>query len=158
MPYLVQVTHVEPQPTAVVRRLARADQLSTVVPQGCGEVWKFISAAGLPRSVLNMALYRDSAINLECGVVLHEPATPTPPVVASQTPGGLVATAVHHGPYSRLGAAHQAITQWCAANGYTPAGPNWEIYDHWNDDPEKLRTDVFYLLNPAGSPAAAPSA
>jgi hypothetical protein len=32
------------------------------------------------------------------------------------------------------------------------AGPNWEIYGHWldewNNDPAKIRTDVFYLLQP----------
>jgi len=27
------------------------------------------------------------------------------------------------------------------------AGPNWEIYGHWTDDPAQLRTDVFYLLD-----------
>jgi hypothetical protein len=29
---------------------------------------------------------------------------------------------------------------------YTLAGPNWEIYGDWNDQPDQLRTDVFYLL------------
>jgi hypothetical protein len=30
------------------------------------------------------------------------------------------------------------------------AGPNWEIYGHWqnewNKDPSQIRTDVYYLL------------
>ncbi len=24
--------------------------------------------------------------------------------------------------------------------------PYWEVYGDWDDDPSKLRTDVFYLL------------
>ena len=32
------------------------------------------------------------------------------------------------------------------------AGPNWEVYGHWHDDPSQLRTDVFYLLQDAGEP------
>jgi hypothetical protein len=27
---------------------------------------------------------------------------------------------------------------------------SWELYGHWEDDPAKLRTDVFYLLRPVG--------
>jgi effector-binding domain-containing protein len=71
-------------------------------------------------------------------------------VIGSSTPAGRVATAVHLGPYDRLPEAHQAIRRWCADHGYTLAGPNWEIYDHWTDewnsDPSRIRTGLFYLL------------
>jgi hypothetical protein len=59
------------------------------------------------------------------------------------------------GPYGGLGAAHQALRDWCAANARTPAGVSWELYGHWlpewNADPSKVRTDVFYLLDPPGT-------
>jgi hypothetical protein len=29
--------------------------------------------------------------------------------------------------------------------------PFWEVYGDWNGDPEKLGTDVFYLLNESGA-------
>src|SRR5262249_28162531 len=67
-------------------------------------------------------------------------------VVCSSTPAGLVATTAHFGPYARLGEAHQAILRWCADHGYKLAGPSWEVYGHWDDDPAKLRTDIYYLL------------
>jgi effector-binding domain-containing protein len=71
-------------------------------------------------------------------------------VVGSVTPAGEVATVAHFGPYGGLGDAHRAIRDWCAANHRTLAGPNWEVYGHWvpewNDDPSKIRTDVYYLL------------
>ena len=50
------------------------------------------------------------------------------------------------GAYQRLGDAHAAIRAWCAQQQRAFAGPNWEIYGHWTDDPEQVRTDVFYLL------------
>ena len=38
--------------------------------------------------------------------------------------------------------------------GRALAGPNWEIYGHWqedwNEDPAKIRTEVFYLLEGEG--------
>ena len=78
-------------------------------------------------------------------------------VVRSATPRGLAATAVHLGPYRGLGAAHDDIRMWCKTNGHRLTGLNWEIYGHWqpewNTDPSRIRTDVFYQLVPAESPA-----
>ncbi len=71
-------------------------------------------------------------------------------MVGSATPAGPVATTTHFGPYGRLHEAHDAIRRWCAGNGHTLAGPNWEVYGHWQDawnsDPGQIRTDVYYLL------------
>jgi hypothetical protein len=55
-----------------------------------------------------------------------------------------------------------AIIGWCTAHGYTRAGPNWEIYGHWQDawnaDPSQICTDVYYLLKPiaTSSPVSLP--
>jgi hypothetical protein len=53
--------------------------------------------------------------------------------------------------------AHQAIRDWCSAHNLQLAGPNWEVYGHWqnewNTDPAKIRTDVFYQLAPDSSSA-----
>ena len=57
-----------------------------------------------------------------------------------------MATVVHRGLYQKLSEAHTAVSRWCAEHGYTLAGLNWEIYGDWTDNPDELRTDVFYLL------------
>jgi effector-binding domain-containing protein len=153
MEYQVQVRHVPSQTTAVVRFRAAPNELSAAVPRACGEVWSFARAAGLPRPGRHLAVYLDGEINVEVGAEMDQPFVGDGRVVCSNTPAGLVATTVHWGPYHRLGDAHKAVVQWCAANGQTPAGVNWEIYGHWedawNDDPAKIRTDVFYLLRDA---------
>jgi effector-binding domain-containing protein len=146
MPDQVRLETVEPRPIAVVRRLARPEQLSKVIPEGCGEVWTFVRESAIPHYGLNMALYLDGVIHLECGVLVAHPFTGTGSVVCSSTPGGRVATATHVGPYNRMGETHQVILDWCIAQGHKLARPSWEIYGHWDEDPSKLRTDVFYLL------------
>jgi effector-binding domain-containing protein len=153
MEYQVQVQQVESQTTAVVRRRARSDELATVVPAACGEVWTFVRSASLPHPGRHVALYWDGEINLEVGVEVSQPFTGNERVFCSSTPAGTVATTVHRGPYNRLGEAHAAIHKWCADQGQTLAGPNWEVYGHWDDDPSKLRTDVFYLLKAGDEPA-----
>jgi effector-binding domain-containing protein len=157
MEYHVDVKQVESRTTAVVRRRARLSELAQVVPHGCGEVWAFIRSSGLPHPRHNLALYLDGEINLECGVEVAQPFTGDGRVVCSSTPAGRVATVAHLGPYNRLGEAHKAICKWCADHGHALAGPNWEVYGDWEDDPAKLRTDVFYLLRADDEPSG-PSA
>jgi effector-binding domain-containing protein len=157
MEYDVRLEQVESRPLAVVRRRASLPELAQVIPAACGKVWDVARAQGVPGAGRHIALYWDDVINLEVGVELEAPFAGHDEVVASATPGGLVATAVHFGPYNRLPEAHHAIRRWCANHGFALAGPNWEIYGHWIhewcDDPSKIRTDVFYLLKAAQLPA-----
>ncbi len=138
------------QPLAVVKRRASLRELSRVVPDACGVVWGVIRSQQIVGAGRNVAVYWDDQINLEVGVELATPFPGSGEVVRSTTPSGPVATTTHYGPYAQLHAAHEAIRQWCLANGHTFAGPSWEIYGHWqeewNRDPAQIRTDIFYLL------------
>jgi len=136
---------------AVIRRQASAADLARLVPECCGVVWNEIRAqqASAGRHV---ALYWDRTIRLEVGVELDGPFVEHGAVVRSATPEGEVASVTHWGPYGGLHAAHHAVRAWCQANGRRLAGPNWEIYGHWqpawNADPSLVRTDVCYLVLP----------
>jgi effector-binding domain-containing protein len=154
MEYDVRLEQVSSRPLAVVRRRATLPELAKVIPEACGTVWSVVRARHITGAGRHVALYWDDVFNLEVGVELDDPCAGYDEVVSSATPGGTVATAVHFGPYNRLPEAHQAIRRWCAKHGYALAGPNWEIYGHWIhewcDDPSKIRTDVFYLVNTDG--------
>jgi effector-binding domain-containing protein len=84
--------------------------------------------------------------SVEVGVQIVKPFEDTATVVCSATPGGRAATTAHYGEYSKLGPAHEAVMAWCKQQGERLAGPFWEVYGDWSDDPATLRTDVFYLL------------
>jgi effector-binding domain-containing protein len=145
MTYTVEVKQADSQPLAIVRRRARQQELSTVVPDACGVVWNAIRALSLKGGRL-VAIYWDDKINLDVGVEIDASFNGNRAVLRSATPAGRVLTTVHFGPYDRLANAHQAILEWAARHQHVLAGPNWEVYGHWNDDPAQLRTDVFYLL------------
>jgi effector-binding domain-containing protein len=146
MEYEVRVEQVASQLTGVVRFRAKSHELSKLVPQACGEVWTFMRMTHRPKPGRNLALYLDGEMNVECGVEVFQPFEGNERVVCSSTPAGLAATTVHWGPYNRLGDAHNAVCKWCADNGHKLAGSSWEVYGHWEDDPAKLRTDVYWLL------------
>ena len=152
MHYQVEVNHFEPTLTAVIQSRVRPEELSKFVPAACGEVWSFIRSAGFPKPGSHVALYmNDGQGSVEVGAEVGERFAGNDRVRCSQLPAGRVATAVHFGPYARLGEAHAAIREWCAQHGHRLSNVSWEIYGHWqeswNVDPTKIRTDVFYLLD-----------
>jgi effector-binding domain-containing protein len=149
MSYVVQLQRVDSVPLAVIRRQARASDLSRVVPELCGLVWNAVRAQHV-QAGRHVAIYWDGGIRLEVGVELHGPFAEHGEVVHSATPAGLVASTTHFGPYRDLGSAHDAVHGWCRASNHRLAGPKWEIYGHWQPewdaDPSRIRTDVYYLL------------
>ena len=136
-------------PLAVIRRQVKQSELSRVVPECCGLVWNVLRAQGV-RGGRHVALYWDGSIRLEVGVELPNDFVERDGVVRSATPAGAVVSAAHFGPYRELGAAHDAVRQWCATNQRSLAGPSWEIYGHWQTEwdrtPSLIRTDVFYQV------------
>jgi effector-binding domain-containing protein len=150
----IRIERTVSRPIAVVRRRVDSRTLSKVVPEGCGLVWNAVKAARLENPGRHIAIYRGADggwVDLEVGVELDQAFQGMGEVAASVVPAGDAAAVTHFGPYGGLGAAHRSILEWCAANGRTPAGTNWEVYGNWlsawNADPDKIRTDIFYLLN-----------
>jgi effector-binding domain-containing protein len=153
MQYLIRAERLEAVPLAVVRRRARQNEFSILVPQACGIVWKAIKDVGT-QGGRHVAIYRrnsDGTFDLEIGAEVRSAFPGSGDVIASATPAGEAAAATHFGPYSGLGSAYDAIKQWCTAHNRALGGVCWEIYGHWlpewNKDPSKIRTDVFYSLN-----------
>ena len=141
----VRVIRVEPQPLAVVRRQASFAQLPSTVGEALEIVRAFLRehAIAMGQTVI---LYHDQLMNLEAGFEVMAALPPHEEVVYSSTPGGLVASVTYWGPYEGVSLAHTAIARQCVAGGLRLDGRNWEVYGEWSDDPEQLRTDVFYLL------------
>jgi effector-binding domain-containing protein len=147
--YDVRVDRQASVPVAVIRRQARLSDLSRLVPECCGLVWNAVRAQQT-KAGRHVAIYWDGSIRLEVGVELFGPFTERDDVVISSTPAAMTAWTTHFGPYGGLGAAHDAVRDWCATNGHRLAGPSWEIYGHWidawNADPSQIRTDVFHQV------------
>jgi effector-binding domain-containing protein len=149
MHYEIQLTRSDLVHTAVIRDRVRPQDLPRFVPAACGEVWKFIRAAGLTRPGRHMALYLSDG-TVEVGAEVSEPFEGNGRVHCSHLPAGDTATTVHFGPYTQLSKAHETVRKWCAEHQHNPSDICWEVYGHWeeawNAEPSKIRTDVFYLL------------
>jgi effector-binding domain-containing protein len=112
-------------------------------------VWTVLREQGLPFGH-NVVVYPQGGLmNIDAGVEVFGPFQPSDQVQPSTTPAGEAAMTVHWGDYASLAEAHIAVGQWCQAHGRQPAGPTWEVYGDWEDDPQRRRTDVYVLLSPA---------
>jgi len=113
-------------------------------------VWTFIRSSDLPHPGRNLALYLDSEINLEVGVEM-----------LSRSPATSKCSARRLRRDSRDGCTWGHTTPGEPMKPFTSGARSWlrvcraelGVYGHWDDDPAKLRTDVFYLLQ-AGSKLA----
>ena len=137
---------VEARPTLVVPATTTWAEFPRLWKVLLDEVWECLHTNGVTRGCPNVMFYRDDVPTVEIGVLPARDVTLSGRVVRSFLPAGRVATTVHKGPWSELGAAHDAIHQWCAAQGLTLAGPRWEIYGPHRDDPAELTTEVTWLL------------
>lgn len=146
MTYDMQRVEAKSHLIAAVRLRASIPELPRVIPAACGEVWKFIRANQIPNPGRNVAVYLDDVINIECGAEVGAKFSGDGRVICSQTPAGPAVMTVHRGPYHLMAQAHGAVRQWCADQHLSIAGPNWEVYGHWTDDPSQLETNIYYLL------------
>jgi effector-binding domain-containing protein len=133
------VKQVPEQPIAIVRGSATMTTLPASIRALFNQFYEGFQGKG----GLNIVLYPANTtgeFEIACGVQLEQGGN-------ASTPGGTVATTVYIGPYDQMKPAHLAIHQWVRENGRHLAGPSWEVYGHWSDDPAKLQTDIFYLLS-----------
>ncbi len=148
----VRIEVVPARLLAAVRRQVRVGQIAMVWKPALDKVWEFLrNNPGLRTDGHNIFLYhhpanRQSPMEIDFGVEVTRLFEPLGEVAPAQTPAGKVATALHLGPYARLGETHQKIHDWAAANKLSFAGQSWEIYGDPTPDPTKLETRIEYLL------------
>lgn len=144
---------VAPRPIASVRATVAQQNLGDEIRRLLGDVWTVLRAQKV-RAGHNVVVYRggrDGELDIEAGVEILSDLTETDAVRRSETPGGEVAWASHHGDYAQMHGAYDAIEAWMQANRRSNDGVGWELYGDWGEDPAKVRTDVYVLLAPASA-------
>jgi hypothetical protein len=139
---------VAARPTAVLTAVTTWEQFPGLWRALLDEVHAGVVRPAGRRPGRNVMLYLDDVPHVEVGIELDGSAELRGRVTRSHLPGGDVVRTVHRGDYGRLGAAHGVLARWCAAEGLRPAGPRWEVYGHWDGDPEAATTEVCWLLGP----------
>jgi effector-binding domain-containing protein len=143
-----------PRPLAAVRRQARPATLAALI-RGSG-VWDLLRARDIETTGHNVVVYWDEpgrslmhspeGIAVDIGVEVLAPFDSDADLISTATPAGPMVSALHVGPYEELGRTYRALLDYCRARNIALAGPYWEYYGHWTDDPHRLETTVSYLV------------
>jgi len=142
MAYEIEIVECQPSPLASVKRRVAWGDLGRAVPEMLTLVYDVIRAGATTQDGHNVCIYREpdrEGVELEAGVQVAGPFPAVGEVLPSNMPSGRAAHVVHFGPYDKLGEAHDALTA-VAGGG---AGPSWEVYGDWEEDPQRRRTDVY---------------
>jgi effector-binding domain-containing protein len=150
MSYEFRVLQTPERQLMAIHDRAGGGELPRKIIGNLDKVWSYLRA-NAAKTAHNVVVYREfdraaGVMSIDVGVQV-EAALPGNGVVVPVTiPAGLVATTVHIGPYDKLGNASSALHEFCKTHDHPLAGPTWEEYGDWNEDPSKLRTDVFVLV------------
>ena len=152
--YDVRTLTVAPRLVAGVRAQVPKGRVGQEFGRHLDQVYAAGRAGALQLDGLNVFIYRGATGNVltvDFCVGAKALFAPVGAVERLETPHGMAAMTTHIGDYGRLAEANAAILNWCHAQGRKLAGPSWEIYGHWDPDPAKLRTEVYYLLVDPGT-------
>ena len=159
--YDVVEVMVAARPVAGVRAQVARGHVAQEFRRYLDQVYAAARAGAVALDGQNIFIYRCAAadqltadqLTVDFCVGVTAPFVAMGAVLPLETPSGVAAMTTHHGDYSALGDANAAILAWCRTQSRMRAGPSWEVYGHWKADPAQLRTDVYYLLQPAGATA-----
>lgn len=153
-PYVVIESIVTPRRLAGVRAIVKPGRVGAVFGQFLDQVYAAARSGAVTLDGQNVFIYQprsDGDLTVDFCVGATQPFGAAGAVVEMTTPSGVAASTTHWGDYALLSGANSAILTWCRTNGRTLAGPSWEVYGHWSDDPTKVKTDVYYLLRDASA-------
>ena len=150
--YEVREVTVEARPVAGVHAQVPRGRVAQEFGRYLDQVYTAARSGAVQLDGQNIFIYRAvtaDQLTVDFCVGVKAPFAAAGAVLPLETPHGVAAMTTHHGDYGRLGEANAAIIAWCEANDRQRAGPSWEVYGHWNEDPAKLTTEVYYLLRPS---------
>ena len=150
----VLLATARPRLLASVRRQAKPGTIGTLIRTS--GVWDLMKSRSIKSTGHNVVVYWDEpgahllaspdGIPVDIGAEITEPFSGDTDLACTATPSGRFISVVHTGPYDRLGEAYDALIGFARAQSLTLAGPYWEFYGHWSDDPAKLQTEVCYAV------------
>ena len=156
MEYSVSRKELTPQPVLVVRRRVRRVEIAAAIAAELPKVFLHAQQRGVAITGYPITRYLETSVSLvtlETGMRVTADSGEWSAgggegdVLAETLPGGPAAVTIHSGPYDQLQAAHAAVEEWIAANGFHAAGAPWEGYlndpaDHPN--PQDWKTEVCW--------------
>lgn len=152
MAYEATIETVGAEPMAAVASRVPQDGLADAIRASLDKVYAILRAGDYGPLGCNAVYYAPQPapgpMDVKIGVRLQRPFAATGEVAPAETPAGEVSHIVYYGEYWKMRPAHEAAKAAARAQGRRITGASWEVYGDWSDDWSKVRTDIYYLLEP----------
>jgi AraC family transcriptional regulator len=151
----IEIVEVAPMRVACIRTQTPMAGISQAMGTLFHQVMERASARGLTMAGPPYSRYYShdpQAVDFEAGMPITGEAESDDALCICTLGGGPAATALHRGPYDRLGETYEAMMAWLQAQGRAPTGPMWEIYLSDPDqvpDPADYETRIYIPVRAA---------
>ena len=153
MAHEVEIKDLPDRYVVSARALTTPDKIAETFQELAPEVDAQILAAGERPTGPMFAIYhdyRDDNVDMEVGFPVGEPIPTEGRVSGRELTATFAAVTFHHGPYTTLKEAYDAVQSWLEENDRKPTGPPWEVY--WvgpADDPDSANwnTEVGFPID-----------
>lgn len=154
MPYECKVAEQPTQLTLSIRTRAAVQDLPQVLGKAFGAIAQYLGELGRQPAGPPFVAYHNmdmQDLDVEIGFPVPGKLPGRDDIKASEIPGGRAATCLYVGPYSDIGPAYNALSQWMKENGHEPTGVAYEMYldDPDQTPPEELKTQILFPLRTA---------
>ena len=142
------------QPALSVRTRTPVGDLPQAMGRVYGAIAQYLGEMGEQPAGPPYAAYHNmdmQDLDVEMGFPVARALPGRGEIQASEIPAGQVATCLHIGPYSDVGSAYEALSEWIAESGYTVAGAAYEFYlnDPGQTPPQELQTRIAFPVRAA---------
>lgn len=150
MNYEIEVKVLEPQRALAIRATSTAKELGSVMPSLYPEIMSYIKRKGLQPAGPSFGVYHtysEDRVDFQAGFPVSEQVEGEGRIEAIELPGGRAAVTEHVGPYTTIGAAHEAMDAFVHGQGHDHGASPREVYvvgPGEETDPSKWRTEVIY--------------
>jgi len=151
MKYQCEAVEQGLQHVAYVRTRCDVKDLPTVLGESFCKIMKYLQRLSVTPNGAPYTAYFNMDMNdldIEIGIPVSSEFTLGDDVLLGKLPQGKCAVTLHKGPYSDVGPAYNALSEWMNERGYVPQGVAYEFYLNDPDDtpPEMLETRIVFPL------------
>ncbi len=107
-----------------------------------GPVWEAVRSHGIATTGINHVFYGEGD-EVFCGLECREAPASVPGLELRRVELPRYAYYRHTGPYELIPQAYTRMQSELSRLGLRSVPPGLEIYGHWNDDPQKLVTEIL---------------
>ena len=114
-----------------------------------GPVWEIVRRDQIATTGINHVLYGEQE-EVFCGLECKGEPVPAAGLELRRIELALYAYCRHTGPYELIPVVYTAMQAEIKRLGMRQIPPGMEIYGHWNDDPQKLVTEILLSVASSG--------